>query len=197
MGAALPKQTEPRLSMDPVASNPTTRACPFCAEAVNAAAKVCPRCRQWLSIRSFRNPAVNLPLVFIALTTLWLALGLALYKAVSRLWNPPPYYTDSLGSLQVLESRMNWVQTKEGPYIYVTGVLTNISPIAWKDVEFECRFYDAASNMVDAANARSHITIHANDDSAFRATVVPGVSSNEYRSFRISVSTARNWKSVF
>ena len=47
---------------------------------------------------------------------------------------------------------MNWAQTKDGLRIYLTGILTNQSPVAWKDVEFECRFYDANGVMVDAAN---------------------------------------------
>jgi hypothetical protein len=40
-------------------------------------------------------------------------------------------------------------------------------------------------------------TILAHDDSAFRVAVVPSVSSNEYQSFKLSVSTARNTRSLF
>ena len=52
--------------------------------------------------------------------------------------------------------------------------------------------------MVDAANARGgYLTVRGNDDSAFRVAVVPGGVSNDYQSFQIQVSTARNTKSLF
>ncbi|MBI2926446.1 MAG: hypothetical protein HYY24_12195 [Verrucomicrobia bacterium] len=92
---------------------------------------------------------------------------------------------------------MNWVETKDGARIYVTGLLTNRSPIAWSSIEFECRFFDANGGMVDAANSRAYVTMRPSDDSAFRAVVVPGVASNEYRSLKIAVSTARNSKGGF
>ena len=97
----------------------------------------------------------------------------------------------------MLEPRINWVQTKDGLRIYMTGILTNTSPTNWTGVELECRFFDAAGTMVDAANPLVNVTIRAHDDSAFRAAIVPSVSSNEYQSFTISVSTARNTRSPF
>jgi hypothetical protein len=183
--------------MNPSTPSDATRTCPCCAETIRATARVCPRCRQWLSWRSIRHPFVSASVLTVASAAFFLVVAFGLLRTFHRLLNGPPYYAEFLGSLRVLESRLNWVQTQQGPRIYVTGLLTNSSPIAWKEVELECRFYDSASNLVDAANARSFLTIHAHDDAAFRATVVPGVSSNQHGSFRISVSTARNGKSIF
>jgi len=47
-------------------------------------------------------------------------------------------------SLQVVESRMNWVQTRDGLRIFVTGIITNRSQVAWRGVEFEC---DSSTRM--------------------------------------------------
>ena len=175
----------------PLAS-PSNRVCPFCAEAIGVAAKVCPRCRQWLTWRSLRHPTVGVCLMMVASILYFGAFGAALIKALTWTWNPPPYYTDFHNALQVTESRRRWTEADDGPRIYVTGILTNVSTVAWSGVEFECRFFNESGALVDAASSRGRVTIGAHDDAAFRATVVPTAGSNEYRSFRISVSTARS-----
>ena len=109
----------------------------------------------------------------------------------------PPYYTEYQGSLQVLESQMHWTEIKDGSRIYVTGIVTNRSTNAWRDLEFECRFFDGSGAMVDAAHARGSLTINPHDDSAFRVAVTPGTASNQYRTCAVSVSTARNTKGPF
>jgi len=99
--------------------------------------------------------------------------------------------------LEVTESRMNWVQTKDGLRIFVTGLLTNPSAAAWQSLEFECRFFDTHGAMIDAANARGLLTVAANAQSAFRVSVVPGSASNAYASFATAVSTARSSRAPF
>ncbi len=182
--------------MNTSSPNQTTKACPFCAETVSSAAKVCPRCRQWLSLWSLRNPVVGVCLMMISTMTFFFVMGEALIKTITR-FSPPPYYEEFPNALQVLQSRMNWIETKDGPRIYLTGILTNQSPITWHGVEFECRFFDTNGAMVDAASAHGSVTMRPNDDSAFRASVAPSGASNDYRSFKIMVSTARNTKGLF
>ena len=127
----------------------------------------------------------------------FILMGAIVIARFERLWDPKPHYSSLLGSLQVVESRMNWAQTHDGLRIFVTGIITNRSQVVWRDIEFECRFFDANGAMIDAANPHSYLTIQASDSSAFRATVVPGRSTNDYASHRISVSTARNAKAWF
>jgi hypothetical protein len=79
----------------------------------------------------------------------------------------------------------------------VTGILTNQSDIAWKDLEFECRFHDATGNMVDAGHGRSWSTVAAHDDSAFRAIIKPALPQTNYAAHRVTVSNARNARSAF
>jgi hypothetical protein len=184
--------------MNTSCANSAARTCPFCAETISAVAKVCPRCRQWLSFRSLRNPVVGGFLVASAMMTLWFGMGVALEKNLKRLSSQPPYYEEFPNALQVLQSRMNWVETKDGLRIFVTGMVTNQSAIPWHGVEFECRFFDANGALLDAANARGgYLTVRGNDDSAFRVAVVPGGASNDYHAFKILVSTAQNTKSSF
>ena len=120
-----------------------------------------------------------------------------MFSILDRLQNPKPYYSEFPKSLKVLESRMNWAQTPNGLRIYITGVLTNASPVAWKDAEFDCRFYDDKGVMIDAATGSGHLDVLPCDESAFRVAVLPTARTNDYTSFKIFVSNARNTKSLF
>ena len=119
-------------------------------------------------------------------------LGAAALDRLDRNINPRPAYSAFPQSLRVLQSRMNWAQTKDGLRIYMTGILTNQSPIGWRDIEFECRFYDSTGAMIDAAHSHGYLTVGPSDDSAFRTVVIPGCATNDYISYKLSVSAARN-----
>jgi hypothetical protein len=169
------------------------KTCRYCAESIPAAARICPRCRQWLTFRSFRNPMVY----FATITPPALALiGLLIYST-GNFMNRPPYYSDFRGSIQILQSNMNWAETSDGPLLFVTGILTNQSQIAWKEPEFECRFFNSRGQLVDAANRPTYLTVLAGADSAFRLSIKPALGSNDYSAFKISVSNARNTRNPF
>ena len=174
-----------------------TRVCPFCAETIQVSARLCPRCRQWLSWRSLRNPAFGIPFTLVLLMTLHTLLAVKVSNAFSRVFNPPPYYSQHLGAVEVVSSRFNWVETKDGTRIYLTGLLTNRSEHGWQSVEFDCRFFNAAGIMVDAVAARGNVTLQPHDDGAFRAVVNPGRQRDDYETFKISVSNARIINSTF
>src|SRR6185369_1516351 len=115
-----------------------------------------------------------------------------------RTFNPPPYFTDSPAALKILDSQMFFKDTTNGPRIYITGILTNQSQIAWHAIEFECRFLGTNGNLIDAYSTQSYgTTVQANDDSAFRVTVVPIRNFQDYANLKISISNARNIRSPF
>jgi hypothetical protein len=124
---------------------------------------------------------------------LWM--GTAALGRFDEILNPKPNLSAFPNALQVIESRMNWAHTQDGPRIYMTGLMTNQSPVSWKDIEFECRYYDGNGVMVDAAHPRGYFTILSNDNTAFRVSVTPTSSTNSYQSYRLSVTTARNARS--
>lgn len=115
----------------------------------------------------------------------------------NRVGNPPPYYAGYVGSLQILQSQMFFKNTTNGPRIYITGILTNQSQIAWRDIEFECRFLGTNGSLVDAYTSRSFSTVQANDDSAFRVIVTPIKDFQEYANMKLFISNARNVKGFF
>jgi hypothetical protein len=168
------------------------KACPFCREEIPAAARVCPRCRQWLALWSARNPILQGVAALAAFLALLGAGGWAFTQIFQRFQNQPPFYLDHPGAIQVLSRDFNWVETKDGPRLFVTGILTNQSDIAWGAVELECRFHDGTGRMIDAANAIARLTLAPHDDSAFRVTVVPGCLRSNYAAVTLNVATARN-----
>jgi hypothetical protein len=178
-------------------NDPEKRTCPFCAEIIKAEAKLCPRCHQWLTLKSFRHPLVFTLGHVVPLTAIWIVFGVAWLSMMERFENPKPYYSEFPGSLRITESRMNWAQTDNGLRIYITGMLTNTSPVAWKGTEFDCRFFDSNGVMVDADTGHGYVTISSYDDAAFRVAIIPIAPTNDYASFKISLGNARNTKGWF
>jgi hypothetical protein len=173
------------------------RTCPYCAETIKLAAKVCPRCRQWLTLRSMRNPAVYLWAVGLPHLVISALLFMAFLTYLSRWLHPKPEYTEFVNSLRVVESRMNWAQAKDGPRIYIVGLLTNQSDFAWRRMECECRFFDAKGQLVDADHTFTLATVQPHEETAFRVVASPNRATNDYASCRVSVSAAQNTKGLW
>ena len=180
-----------------IMNDPLKRICPFCAETIEVKAKLCPHCHQWLTWKSFRHPGANMLVHIVPMTAFWVLLIVVMFSSLDRLQNPKPYYSEFPNSLQVLESQMNWAQTSNGLRIYLTGVLTNASPVAWRDAEFDCRFFDSHGVMLDACVGQSYGTVLPCDDRAFRVAIIPIAPTNSYTSFKIFVGNAKSAKGWF
>jgi len=155
----------------------------------------------WASIRLAarcpRNPAVSVWVYGLPHLVIYGTMCVLLLRAAERFENPKPDYTDFVNSVRVIESRMAWGQTTNGPRIFITGLLTNQSPVAWRQLELECRWFDAEGQLVDVIHRPAGLTIQPHDDAAFRTTLDPQRATNDYVSFRLSVSMARNTKGYF
>jgi hypothetical protein len=167
--------------------------CRYCAENIPAPAIICPRCRQWLSFWSFRNPA----LIFCVTLLPLLGFFTVMVNFMEKFMNPRPYYSEFQKSIRILQSKIQWAETSDGARIYVTGIVTNESVVSWRSVEFDTRFYDSKGQLIDAATGYGSFTILPGNDSGFRVIVRPILSSNDYGSFKISVSNAKNARGPF
>src|ERR1051325_7648047 len=94
--------------------NQEPKVCPICCEPVKPEARLCPHCRQWLSFRSLRNPAVAAALLGVQGLVIVVVLIIVGRSLVITMAYPKPHYTAFLDSIQVQESKMGWYDSSDG-----------------------------------------------------------------------------------
>lgn len=166
--------------------------CKFCTEPVKVNARVCPHCRQWLTLRALRNPQVLGCVVGGLLSLTLIPMYFILMSKFANAFNPRPFYYESSRGLRLTQSTMLWQQFDSSLRIVITGVVSNESEIPWKDVEFECRFFDTNGTMVDVANQARYLSVQPHDETAFAMRVMPARNTNSYASYRLMIVTAQN-----
>jgi len=170
--------------------NEETKTCPACAEQIKRAAKICPRCRQWQRIWSIRSPVIWCS----ALVAGIVAIGVCLFIFFERIINPGPDFSSFRGQIVVTGSKVRLQQTERDRSAVVVGFVTNQSAFAWKDMEFECRFFDTKGELIDARTHIARMTILGHDETAFRTEIKLIRPLDEYVSHQVVVRSARNAK---
>jgi hypothetical protein len=131
------------------------KTCRFCREPIDAQAKRCPHCcmpqTRWVWSM---HPAVWLVFMF-ALLALLVGMMLNVRHAFVR----GREFTAYEGKLVALDSLMDTRQKDGGSFIHVSGKLQNNSRVAWKDIETECRFFDAEGKLIDVDNDTQGVTV--------------------------------------
>ena len=168
-------------------SVPIFKICPYCAEQINAAAKVCPRCRQWLSIYSLRNPAAFMGVFCLCILVFWVGTQMQLQKLFNSGLDFSPYRD----GIAVVESRMNIKDAGKDSSVYVVALITNRTEITWKEVQLEVRFFSKTGNLIDARTSWANTPIFPHGDSAVNIKVLPGRPLSDYESYKIFVRYAR------
>jgi hypothetical protein len=165
-----------------------TRLCPYCKEEIKVAAKICPRCRQWLSVFSLRNPAVLTTVVYLSLLV-W-TVGFQIF--LQRLVNPGIDFSPYRDGITIIESRMNVEDAGGKSSVHVVAVITNQTDIAWKQVQFDVRFFNKMGVLIDARGYSAGDTILPHGEIAFRINTKPIHALSDYESYKIFVRSARD-----
>lgn len=173
------------------------KTCPYCAEQIKASAKVCPRCQQWLTTYSLRNPTVFIGSVCLcALISLFVAF-LLFQRLFERLLQPGIDFSSYRDSISVIESRMNLEKGDKESSVNVVAVITNKSELAWKEIEMDTRFFDKTGTMIDAQTVPQRWTILPHSELAFRIRITTSRELSEYDSYKIYVRSAKDARDRF
>jgi hypothetical protein len=169
-------------------NNEVVRICPYCAEQIKPVAKVCPWCHQWLSLFSFRNPGVQLAAFNLCALLLIVGFQVMFNRFTGSGIDFSPYRNE----ISVVESRMNFKDAGTNSMVYVVAVITNHTDIAWRQIQYDVRFFNRAGTLIDARTALDSSTILDHGESAFRINVTPSHMLPEYDSYKVFVRAARD-----
>lgn len=114
-----------------------------------------------------------------------------------KILNPGKDFSRYRETISVVESHMNFESDDKDPSVNVVVVLTNKSEFAWKDVQLDLRFYNAAGTMIDAMPYWSRGEIDPNEELAFRIRNHPSHPLSDYDSYKIFVRSARDARARF
>lgn len=106
--------------------------------------------------------------------------------------NPSPRFSEAHEPLSIVDSQMHWTQSSTEMRLQLLGTLTNRSDVPWKDPIFECRFFDSNGKLIDVAHPHEYFTVLANTESAFSLRIRPARATNDYSSYKLTVTTAWN-----
>lgn len=174
-------------------TNPETKSCRLCAEPIRRSARVCPHCRFCQAFWSLQNPLIVFPLLFGGLGVI----GLCFLVLFERAVKPKPDFSPYRDRVVVASSRMMVPATDKTNRVCLIGTITNQSPVGWKSLELDCRYFDAGHRLIDARNAYLSGTILGHGERVFRVDLDPAHPLGDYSSYEVAVRFARNAKSAF
>lgn len=176
-------------------NNHDFKICRYCSEKIDADAKVCPRCGQWLSLFSFKNPAI-----LVAVLCVWTALTLIAFDLVMRKhFSPGIDFSPYRSQLYITESRMAFRTNyfEKAPVVSVIAIMTNQTDLAWKDIPLEVRFFDKSGTLVDVGKSYGPQIFYPKSDAAVRIETEAVHPLTDYDSYKIYIESAKDAHSPF
>jgi hypothetical protein len=171
------------------------KTCPYCGEHIKATAKVCPWCRQWLSILSWRNPAI-----LIGATSLFFFLVVAsLVAGMHKIFDPGVDFFPYRSQISVVESCFIFGTNavSKQPFVGVVAVVTNQSDKAWAGVDLEARYFDKTGKLIDVGHGQYFWTLYPKSDCAVRVSSGALYPFADYASYKIYVGGAHDTHARF
>jgi len=175
-----------------MAGTEQTNVCPLCAEAIKAAAKVCPFCQTRQN--RFRLLAGELTWVIVVLLVL---VGMPI---ICEYLSPDD--SDEASSLALIIHRSDLsvahlnleASGKNNDAYWLTGLVTNKGNQAWRIHSFEVRIMDDKNDLRDAAHAKLNksevFVVQPGQEHAFKVQfTAPMVESNSKLSVRVQQAT--------
>lgn len=163
----------------------------MCAETIRSAAVVCPHCRHVQTTWKLCSPNVTatITLAFFAIAMIC---AFAFLNRIVGQQHFEPYQSQ----LTILESTVSQRVTTNAVFVVITGVLTNGSDYAWKNIALEGRLYGRGGRLVDVIPATAEyyggIVAAAHSVSAFKIESRTSHSLADYASHKVEVQWAKD-----
>jgi hypothetical protein len=182
-----------------MAENEQTRICPFCAETIKVAAKVCPHCRFWQprSKWSLRNPQFlqSVASVICAAALFGAIFGLAYF--LQHLIGPKRDFAPYQSQITVVSSEVSFRMSESNLTVFVVGVVTNQSDFAWKNVGLEARLFDKDGKLIDVIQASDSsyngVVVLPHAEAGFKIRSRAAKNESEYATHKVFVGTAKDF----
>jgi hypothetical protein len=169
-----------------------TKVCSLCAETIQAAAKICPRCRYSQRKWSLFNPA-GMALWFVVGSTALIAGAMYLDKVLRS----NEQFAIHRDEISVVSSQFTHRMSGSNLMISVVGMLTNRSGIAWKDVGVEAQFFDNSGRLIDVISVNAdyssaHVPILPHGETAFKVEGKAVRPESDYDNYKAIVRWAKD-----
>jgi hypothetical protein len=180
-----------------MAGEADTKVCPFCAETIKAAAKVCPHCRHHQKKWSLQNPGIVMTLSALVLTAYLIGFGTFYEKA----FGPKEQFATYRSEISVVSSQFSQRISGSNLLSTIVGTLTNHSDVAWKDVGVEAQFFDHAGKLIDAITVNADdfhgVTVLPRGEAAFKIEGKASHPADDYGTNSVTVRWAKDVNAWF
>jgi len=178
-----------------MAENEQTIVCPYCAETIKSAAKVCPRCRSRLkAVQGMFVGWLNI-LAFLVLLYGPLLLGA---WWLGNLQRPGRNFEPYRDKIVVLDTTMHYSRSDNTNIISTVGCLRNDSTYSWKALQLEVQYFDSGGRLIDAkTETLAYQELPAGVTEAFRIRSVAACDEPFYASNKVLVRTAKDARKLW
>jgi hypothetical protein len=175
--------------MEPLAK----KLCKMCCMEIPAGAKKCPCCQHWQKPIPIllNHPAVWVVLMIFFLGSLW-------HFCLNRLLNKGEPFANYASQIQVVESKIQFGESQNGPTVAILGKVHNAGPLGWEEVVFHADIFDADGNPVDMAQVeKCPYIIPAGRTQSFKITFQRQFPIDKYVKHEIKVISATDARAFF
>jgi hypothetical protein len=155
-------------------------------------AKKCPYCQRGQNVFSmiFWYPILSIIGFFIP----FIIIGCIF----ANMFNKGKDFTPYRNQITINSSELRFGEKQSGETVAVVGTMSNSSPIPWKEIQFEVRFYDSNGKIIDAMQQKGYSDeIPANGSSAFKVSMLREFPKEQYTKYDVVIISARDAHSLW
>jgi hypothetical protein len=169
----------------------TTKTCRMCGMEIPAQARKCPHCHH------FQN-RLSMVMFHPAFAVLFAAIPLAVVLAIfANVLDEGQDFQTYASQIEIAgSSELAFGDTKSGPTVAVIGIITNTSPVPWKEIKFHVDFFDAQGRRADVGLKEEYgYYLPAKAATSFKVSFRREFPETNYVKYNVRVLTAKDARS--